>query len=260
MLISLSSKVNQVLKSLFVICSICISVSCATPYALKKTDPDALSRMPRNTQTEKYITENNLNYAIDKYDDDVYLVEKTDWQKSYLQLTRYVVVPVAFVFDVALVCILALGGAAAASPGFGSQPSYGYYGQPTMYSPSTLYAPPAIVSPAPVITAPYYDSYSFPGSQGEINWDNSTPDIAIPELSLKPRPLRSMNRHFSGDDYKYESSSGLQYEYDLNKPGDAMRYEIDIGAQMRDERITPSQQLRRERDSWRGEMGGGIKR
>ncbi len=55
-----------------------------------------------------------------------------------------------------------------------------------------------------------------------------------------------------GDSY-YESSSGNQYQYNLNKRTDQIRYEYDAPAQIRD-RYDPRTQIDRNN----GEYGGGI--
>ena len=53
--------------------------------------------------------------------------------------------------------------------------------------------------------------------------------------------------------YRYRSSSGARYQYDLSNPGDQIRYEVDVGAQLRDS-VSP----RRELDVGLGQHGGGI--
>lgn len=55
-----------------------------------------------------------------------------------------------------------------------------------------------------------------------------------------------------GNSY-YETSSGNQYQYNLNKPTDQIRYEYDAPAQIRD-RYDPRTQIDRNN----GEYGGGI--
>jgi hypothetical protein len=53
---------------------------------------------------------------------------------------------------------------------------------------------------------------------------------------------------------KYESRFGNEYEYDLSKPSDQIKYETDTRAQMRDELdIDPRREI--ERDL--GQHGGG---
>ena len=59
----------------------------------------------------------------------------------------------------------------------------------------------------------------------------------------------------SSDNGGYESSTGNRYEYDLSDPGDRVEYEVDPGAQLRDEiSVDPT----REIDQDLGEYGGGI--
>lgn len=136
-------KTVAMLLALSVLCT-----SCATPYVWKKTDPDALNRMPRNVATEEHIRRHSLKYALDR-DENYYLVEKTDGEKAANYTLRVIGTPVAVAFDVALVCLIAIGGAAAANPNaFNSTPNnYSSYNPPQMYSPATLYAPtqPSIV-------------------------------------------------------------------------------------------------------------------
>lgn len=55
----------------------------------------------------------------------------------------------------------------------------------------------------------------------------------------------------------YESSFGNRYEYDLSRPSDRIRYEVDPAAQLRDSiDVSPSREL--ERDL--GQYGGGVDR
>ncbi len=57
--------------------------------------------------------------------------------------------------------------------------------------------------------------------------------------------------------YKYKSSTGNRYKYDLSKPGDKIRYETDPGAQLRDSiymPINPSTDI----DRGLGQYGGGL--
>jgi hypothetical protein len=59
------------------------------------------------------------------------------------------------------------------------------------------------------------------------------------------------------DNQGYKGSFGNQYQYDLSRPSDQIRYESDYGAQLRDEMsISPTRDL--ERDM--GQYGGGIRR
>jgi hypothetical protein len=63
------------------------------------------------------------------------------------------------------------------------------------------------------------------------------------------------------DDGSYLSAGGARYKYDLNKPQDQLKYELDMKAQMRDEaesyKFRPSRQIREE--TW-DHKGGGIYR
>jgi len=200
--------------------------------------------MPKNQATEEHIRRHKLKYAPDR-DNKYYLVEKTGGEKAIKYTMRTIGTPVAVAFDVALVCLIALGGAAAANPDMFNTPSYTPYSYTpsTLYSPATLYTPPAYTAPAAVYTPP---AYTAPAAV-------YTPPSHT-RLTIQPVRLGV------DDEYKYKSSSGLQYEYDLNKPLDALRYETDIGAQMRDQMKSPLDELKQERDSWRGQKGGGIKR
>ena len=59
-------------------------------------------------------------------------------------------------------------------------------------------------------------------------------------------------------EYKYRGSSGTRYKYDLSNPGDQIRYELDVGAQIRDEiymPIKPGVEIDRGLNQW----GGGVK-
>ena len=62
----------------------------------------------------------------------------------------------------------------------------------------------------------------------------------------------------NGDpNYRYQGGSGTQYQYDLSRPGDQLRYELDLKAQMRDQlSVDP----RKELDQGLGQHGGGIRR
>lgn len=57
--------------------------------------------------------------------------------------------------------------------------------------------------------------------------------------------------------YPYRGSSGTQYQYDLSKPSDQVRYGVDPAAQLRD---GISVDPRREIDQSIGQQGGGIRR
>lgn len=68
----------------------------------------------------------------------------------------------------------------------------------------------------------------------------------------------SSSSNSSNEEYRYKGRYGNEYKYDLNKPIDKMRYETDIGAQMRDQ--MPSVNLHRELERDSGQYGGGIRR
>jgi hypothetical protein len=57
--------------------------------------------------------------------------------------------------------------------------------------------------------------------------------------------------------YRYQGPTGTQYQYDLNRPQDQLRYEFDTKAQQRDSiSVDPRRDL--DRDS--GRQGGGVRR
>ncbi len=228
---------SHILKSI----GICLSLglfctSCATPAAWEHTNPDSLNRMPKNSYTENFIIQNNLRYAPDR-DEDYYLVEKTLDQKFSCYLGRITLVPAAIVLDAALICGIALGGAAAANPDmFNTSSSSAYsYKPPTMYTPSY----PTYNTP----TYPIIPQYTRPAPRS----------IAPPPPVQVMMPRKSREE----DEYKYRGSSGARYKYDLSIPTDAMRYEMDLKAQMQD---SMSLDLKRDRDRGLGQWGGGIKK
>ncbi len=58
-----------------------------------------------------------------------------------------------------------------------------------------------------------------------------------------------------GGSSRYESSTGNKYEYDLSRPGDQIRYDVDVRAQLRDEiSVNPTREIDRDL----GQHGGGI--
>lgn len=61
------------------------------------------------------------------------------------------------------------------------------------------------------------------------------------------------------DDGSYLSAGGARYKYDLNRPTDQIRYETDVGAQLRDEMDSWTKSPSREvREELRGQRGGGV--
>jgi hypothetical protein len=76
------------------------------------------------------------------------------------------------------------------------------------------------------------------------------------KLALLLLVVFSLNAQARDDDNKsnYKSRFGNEYQYDLSRPADQIRYENDIRAQMRDELdVDPRRDL--ERDM--GQYGGG---
>jgi uncharacterized protein (DUF486 family) len=68
-----------------------------------------------------------------------------------------------------------------------------------------------------------------------------------------------MDENNSNDDVKrgYESSFGNKYEYDLSRPGDRLRYDVDPAAQLRDSiDVNPTRELERGLRQY----GGGVYR
>ena len=59
---------------------------------------------------------------------------------------------------------------------------------------------------------------------------------------------------YGNPQYRYKGSSGLRYQYDLSKPGDRIRYQLDIDAQIRDS-INPDPRI--DLDRGLGQYGGG---
>jgi hypothetical protein len=76
------------------------------------------------------------------------------------------------------------------------------------------------------------------------------------KLALLLLAVFSLNAQARDNDDKgnYKSRYGNEYEYDLSRPSDQIRYETDVRAQMRDELdIDPRREI--ERDL--GQFGGG---
>ncbi len=74
--------------------------------------------------------------------------------------------------------------------------------------------------------------------------------IAFPAIAWDDDEEKEKERNKK---YPYKSSSGQRYKYDLNKPGDKIRYEVDPGAQVKDS-INPRVELDRDL----GQYGGGA--
>jgi hypothetical protein len=59
----------------------------------------------------------------------------------------------------------------------------------------------------------------------------------------------------SNNDSGYQSNSGTRYQYDINDPGDSIRYSTDLDAQRRDQMNLDT---KRNLDKSSGQHGGGI--
>ncbi len=57
------------------------------------------------------------------------------------------------------------------------------------------------------------------------------------------------------DSGRYESNTGTQYQYDMNRANDRMQYQYDYSAQRRDQ-MNSNPNSKTDRD--RGQYGGGI--
>lgn len=57
--------------------------------------------------------------------------------------------------------------------------------------------------------------------------------------------------------YRYRGQSGQTYQYDLNRPQDRTRYELDPGAQIKDS-VTVNPKI--DFDNAAGQRGGGARR
>lgn len=63
------------------------------------------------------------------------------------------------------------------------------------------------------------------------------------------------------EDGGYKSAAGVRYKYDLNRPVDQIRYETDVGAQLRDEIDSWTKSPYRElQEELYGQRGGGVVR
>lgn len=62
---------------------------------------------------------------------------------------------------------------------------------------------------------------------------------------------------YGNPNYRYKGPSGTEYQYDLSRPSDKLRYDLDLKAKMKDKlSVDP----RRNIDRDLGQHGGGIKR
>ena len=76
-----------------------------------------------------------------------------------------------------------------------------------------------------------------------------------PVVSGKCLSGTSIPSYDSGSNSGYQSNSGTNYQYDLNKPTERNSYSTDLGAQRRDQM---SADPRRDTDRSSGQRGGGI--
>jgi len=91
----------------------------------------------------------------------------------------------------------------------------------------------------------YYIPPQPPTTYPESNNDHNIPVQSSPQIPIN---------HSNDNEYKYVSpSSGLKYKYDLSNPSDAIRYEVDPSAQIRDS-VNPRVEL----DRGLGYQGGGA--
>jgi hypothetical protein len=81
--------------------------------------------------------------------------------------------------------------------------------------------------------------------------------LILLSLLLSTSAVARDNDRNSRQQKEYESRFGTRYQYDLSKPSDRLRYEVDPSAQIRDEM---SVDPRRDLDRDMGQYGGGIKR
>lgn len=78
--------------------------------------------------------------------------------------------------------------------------------------------------------------------------------MKLQEAGLSRSDIRKLEKKM---EYKYKGSSGTRYKYDLSKPGDKIRYELDVGAQIRDNiymPIKPGVEI----DRGLNQYGGGV--
>lgn len=74
-------------------------------------------------------------------------------------------------------------------------------------------------------------------------------------IEWKPVPIPGSSSY--NDSNGYQRSSGARYQYDLNNPGDQIRYSTDLSAQRRDQ-IQGMLDSGRTLDQMQGQRGGGY--
>ena len=77
-----------------------------------------------------------------------------------------------------------------------------------------------------------------------VAWDGS--DDLYPDYTYS-NPYSNPYDSYGNPQYRYKGSSGLRYRYDLSKPGDRIRYQLDIDAQIRDS-INPDPRIDLDRE------------
>lgn len=107
-------------------------------------------------------------------------------------------------------------------------------------------------------------SYRSLGGTGSSN--GSAIAFSDPYKVLGPSRSLQADGLMTGDQLKdyeegggYRGNSGARYQYDLSRPGDEVRYSVDVGAQLRDQ-LRDSVDPRVEMDRSMGQYGGGIER
>jgi hypothetical protein len=85
--------------------------------------------------------------------------------------------------------------------------------------------------------------------------DSYTPSYSRPNYEDAYQEQERERERKRNKEYPYESTSGTRYKYDLSKPGDQMKYEMDYHSQMKDSmNVNP----RVDMDKDLGQYGGGA--
>jgi hypothetical protein len=92
-------------------------------------------------------------------------------------------------------------------------------------------------------------------SRTGVSDDTYTPSYSRPnyEDAYQEQERERERERKRNKEYPYESTSGTRYKYDLSKPSDQIKYEVDPAAQLRDS-INPRVEM--DRDLW--QYGGGA--
>jgi hypothetical protein len=101
---------------------------------------------------------------------------------------------------------------------------------------------------------------TFCYSEGLNYWEKNR----LNEAGYSNSQIRKIERHMERNqfqrmepEYKYKSFTGNRYKYDLSRPGDQIRYGLDIGTQINDS-IKMPQRPSVEIDRGLDQYGGGI--